>query len=132
MVFKLDLICLLRRLFLPAIDLYFFTSAMLSFCHFNIKEKDESCQQNSLPATITATSLHRRWVAADTLGWFNKHFLVIVGRNFPFYPNTKQQFGRKQSPSKQVGTFLTSVKSKYVYKEQWIKGLLLPYQMRRN
>lgn len=62
-----------------------------------MKENVASHQQNPSPATITTMSLHRRWVAADFLGWFTKHFLVILGKSFPFYPNTKRQFGRKQS-----------------------------------
>lgn len=84
-------LCLLRRLFHPVRHLYLFTSAMLSFCHFNIKEKE--CWLSSSKTTnchYYYTSLHRRWVAIEFFFCFSKHFLVMLGRSF-LYHNTKQQ-----------------------------------------
>lgn len=79
----------LRSLFHPAIHLYLFPSAMLSFCHFNMKK----CWLSKWKPT----NCHHYYYYIEGGFSFSKYFLVILEWSFPFHPNTKQQtpFWRK-------------------------------------
>lgn len=88
-------LCLLRRLFHPAIHLYLFTSAVLSFCHFYTK-KNVGCHNQKVP---TALLLHH-YIEGGLLQSFRfaleNIFLIILGVSHSILTeNNKHPFEEK-------------------------------------